>query len=461
MKEQEGSAIRGLKIRQFNICMAVTGLLLCVCLLWVTVIVSGRYGELIEYTENYVSWEQDASMVHEASDYLTEQARLFTHTGNEAHMENYFREVHVTKRREKVIEALTNYYSNEAISAYLKSAVQESNDLMELEYYAMKMVCVAMEYDEDEIPLELQAIELTEEDAALPAEEMMEKGHALLCSESYQASKGLFYSHITHFIQGALDSTRVQQDESVKRFANAITLQRFLLILLIGMNVWIFVVIALLVGKPLQSFIKSIKEHTPLKSVGAYEFRYLAQVYNDMYQSHAASSANETALRRKAEQDALTGVMNRGVFDRTRETFRKSWSPLALLLIDVDLFKHVNDTYGHEIGDQVLKKVAMHLKENFHSKDYLFRIGGDEFACIMLGIMPEEFDVIKERIEKINDILGNPKDGLPAVSLSVGVAFSEEGWSRDLYGQADKALYQVKAKGRCGCQLYGQEDGRS
>ena len=188
-----------------------------------------------------------------------------------------------------------------------------------------------------------------------------------------------------------------------------------------------------------------------LEIAGSYEFKYLALTYNDIYE---VNIANEAMLRHKAEHDPLTGVINRGGFDQMSQLLKVQKSPMALLLIDVDKFKQVNDNYGHEMGDQVLKKVAGLLRDSFRSNDHVARLGGDEFAVIMVDGTPEQEDLIREKISHINSILKNPEEGCPEVSLSVGVAFSKAGFTDDLYRNSDSALYQVKEHGRCGCDFY-------
>ena len=188
-----------------------------------------------------------------------------------------------------------------------------------------------------------------------------------------------------------------------------------------------------------------------LETVGAYEFRYLALTYNNIYEINAA---NEVMLRNKAEKDALTGLLNRGAFDSLRTGLQANACPLALLLIDVDKFKNINDTYGHDVGDKVLKKVANVLNMHFRSNDFIARIGGDEFSVIMMDIKNISKDTIQGKIMDMNRVLKSGTDGLPKITLSVGVAFSEIGFHKELYKMADTALYKVKENGRCGCAFY-------
>lgn len=98
--------------------------------------------------------------------------------------------------------------------------------------------------------------------------------------------------------------------------------------------------------------------------------------------------------------------------------------------------------------------MAQLLQSSFRSEDFAIRIGGDEFALVMTEADSRMKLIIKNKIEAINLTLQNPCDGLPPVSLSVGVAFSAKGFPDSLYGDADSALYDVKARGRRGCGFY-------
>ena len=159
-------------------------------------------------------------------------------------------------------------------------------------------------------------------------------------------------------------------------------------------------------------------------------------------------------LRYRAEHDPLTGIVNRGGFEQLKNMLQIKGGALGFLIIDVDKFKLINDGYGHEVGDRVLKKVAGFLKEKFRATDYPARIGGDEFAVILTDMKANMSAVVMQKIKEINDSLMHPDDGLPLVSLSVGGAFSENGFTDDLYNRADAALYVVKENGRCGCRFY-------
>ncbi|MBQ7681267.1 MAG: GGDEF domain-containing protein, partial [Oscillibacter sp.] len=159
--------------------------------------------------------------------------------------------------------------------------------------------------------------------------------------------------------------------------------------------------------------------------------------------------------RHEAEHDPLTSLYNRGTFDKMREEYKNL--PIALMLIDVDFFKQINDSHGHETGDQVLQKIARLLDKNFRDTDFPCRIGGDEFAVIMTDAVPPMKDLVREKIHRITQALQDTSDGVPAVTLSVGVAFNDrENGTEDIYKDADRALYVVKTHGRNGVEFYGE-----
>lgn len=161
----------------------------------------------------------------------------------------------------------------------------------------------------------------------------------------------------------------------------------------------------------------------------------------------------EEAIRTPATQWPRE-LLNRRSFDQILSLYEKDRSSFALILADVDVFKQINDTCGHDTGDRILKRVAALLHTTFRSTDYVCRIGGDEFAVIMVDMSRELYYTITNKIAEINGLLAVPEDGLPAVSLSAGVAFSDEnGFCGSLFRAADSALYTAKAHGRCGCSV--------
>ena len=178
----------------------------------------------------------------------------------------------------------------------------------------------------------------------------------------------------------------------------------------------------------------------------------LALAYNEVYRENRET---QKLIRHGAEHDVLTDTLNRSSFEKILNIYENGETPFAMIICDVDIFKHVNDTYGHAVGDQILKKVASLLQTTFRSIDYVCRIGGDEFAVIMVDVSQELDYTVRDKIITINNQLSCPADDLPAVSLSVGVAFTERANpGESIFKDADKALYHVKQNGKHGCGFY-------
>lgn len=451
MESKEKKNIKGVRIRTMNYGMILAACILYVIVIVVTVHISMEYKRLSMAMEHYMECMKAGDLVTEGSDYLTTKVRLYAATADIKQAEDYFTELHVSRRREKGVEGLEGHQDDPEKHRYLELALEKSNELMEREIYSMKMVATAAGQDMDALPQEVRETELTEEDRRLSPDDMREKAREMVFGSAYQDARALIMSNISYFFENAVESARQEQIQSAQMLEKSLVRQRICISILFVLNIVTFFMVIILIVKPLQIYIRCIKEDKMLEIAGSYEFKYLALTYNDIYE---VNIANEAMLRHKAEHDPLTGVINRGGFDQMSQLLKVQKSPMALLLIDVDKFKQVNDNYGHEMGDQVLKKVAGLLRDSFRSNDHVARLGGDEFAVIMVDGTPEQEDLIREKISHINSILKNPEEGCPEVSLSVGVAFSKAGFTDDLYRNSDSALYQVKEHGRCGCDFY-------
>ena len=162
-------------------------------------------------------------------------------------------------------------------------------------------------------------------------------------------------------------------------------------------------------------------------------------VTQDMGQQHE--------LENLANTDALTGLFNKRYFEKMMEIRDEKKKPYALFYMDLDLFKPVNDTYGHEMGDKVLKEVAKRLLKCIRSNDYAFRIGGDEFMLILNGNLDAQ--ICKKRIERIKKLIGEPYefDGHTIkIGISCGSAVypDDADCAADIQKIADKRMYEDK-----------------
>ncbi len=162
----------------------------------------------------------------------------------------------------------------------------------------------------------------------------------------------------------------------------------------------------------------------------------------------------EDELRALASVDGLTGINNRRSFlelgEKELARAQRYEHPLALMMMDVDHFKKVNDTYGHAAGDDVLKKLAATCAGNLRGPDILGRLGGEEFAVVMPECGIDAAEHAAERLRKTLGAVEVPSDqGIITFTISIGVVGREEGEGlAEALERADKAMYAAKQGGR-------------
>lgn len=186
-----------------------------------------------------------------------------------------------------------------------------------------------------------------------------------------------------------------------------------------------------------------------------------------------AKKRHELRLREKAERDAVTGLYNKATAEsmikNTLRSSRGQSGRCALLIVDLDNFKDVNDNYGHPYGDYVLSETGRALLAAFGQRAIKGRLGGDEFVVFLHSIPSDKWAV--EKSDDFLEILRNysPDDLSRPLTCSIGVAFADIGTAgfQQLYEQADTALYASKQAGKNRCTVYhnqqriGQKTSRS
>lgn len=156
-------------------------------------------------------------------------------------------------------------------------------------------------------------------------------------------------------------------------------------------------------------------------------------------------------VKKLALKDSLTGLSNRGHFDTCLHQAmlqgKRSQSTFALIMLDLDEFKQVNDNFGHQSGDEVIKAFADILRRSIRGEDNAFRLGGDEFAIIASGKEVGEANAITARIQ--HNVANCPIMVQYGVSSSIGFTlFNSDDSVSSLYTRADQALYAAKDFGR-------------
>lgn len=166
-------------------------------------------------------------------------------------------------------------------------------------------------------------------------------------------------------------------------------------------------------------------------------------------------------VAKQARTDPLTGISNRTIAEQLigHVLFNQPGKLHALLMLDVDNFKSINDTYGHACGDEALSYLAGKLTAFFRKGDIIGRFGGDEFCVFMVGIPSPELVAAKCAVF-CRMLASEPADGLPVpITVSVGAALSSQGENSfdKLYQKADQALYHAKRRGKNRVAVYDRE----
>ena len=169
---------------------------------------------------------------------------------------------------------------------------------------------------------------------------------------------------------------------------------------------------------------------------------------------NALTSARDR-FKSESETDKLTDLYNKGALERMAKARLNSGERDgldALYVIDLDHFKEVNDTLGHQAGDEILKEFAKRLKKVFRTEDIVARFGGDEFVVVLTD-MPNE-EVIQRKAAQINEVALNiqyeEKNAGISASIGIATAKGQEMTYEELFSKADKSVYIVKGSGRNG-----------
>jgi diguanylate cyclase len=237
-------------------------------------------------------------------------------------------------------------------------------------------------------------------------------------------------------------------------------------------------------GGNLSSFARTLNQFATVLDSGLDPNRLAKEVDKVIADTRAMQVSQETtqknlsavmdeidALRREIAQikeesltDSLTGISNRRAFDtsleRTIESARESRTPFCVLLGDIDHFKKFNDTFGHLVGDKVLRLAASAIRRSVKGKDLVARYGGEEFAIILpqtsqIGAMAVA-EQIRKAIAASSLKNASGKAAFHSITLSIGIAqFNLNDDPVELVNRADQALYQAKQNGRNRVEVWG------
>ena len=455
MSKNEKYQAHGVSLKLIGWVISVLAVVIS-ALLMTSLLLISHEDEVVNQTyQNYLQLKDASNDVQMASDYLTEQVRLFVVNGEKEYMDNYFKEANITKRRdnaeEKIHELTKDTPEHDEIHGSIESAFNESMSLMNLEYYAMKLICLDQNisyssYDYDNCVSNYT----TGIDAIAPENRRVEALNAVFGQE-YLASKTI----ITNNVDSALDTIDALMHKNVDKAAEdlkrLITFQTVIVIIHVICIGTAVIFMHVFVLAPMNAAVKSLVNNEEVHVRSNREFNYLAGTYNKV---HAQNERVKERLVYEAEHDKLTGLYNRTGYVSLYG--RMKLNRTIYVLLDIDKFKEVNDTLGHEMGDKVLIRTAGALEKCFSEDNaYVFRIGGDEFAVLIENASVDMDTQVVQRCKKLDQELSVAQGRIPGTTLSIGVAHGDIDDTTDtLFKKADTALYKVKKAGRASVSLY-------
>ena len=252
MEEKKKKQVRGIRISTVNMIMIFISCALYVLLITATVRVSDRYKDVHSSMDDYIAFEENEALLTDGSAYLTEQVRLYTVTLEPQYMEAYFTEANVTKRRETALEELKTSHEGNKAYEYLAEALGHSNDLMNDEIYAMRLISEAQGYPEDRLPEEVQAVPLNDGDQNMSQEEMIRKAREIVFGTSYQEVKTRISDSVNSSVESIHEMTHQQMLGDAEELESTMAIQRRLISILFVETIATFLLIIMLIIKPLR-----------------------------------------------------------------------------------------------------------------------------------------------------------------------------------------------------------------
>lgn len=447
---KKDKATGGIRLRIMNYVLGGLTLAMAIAMLVTTFLAVVGYNSLRRTSEAFFECRDGAEQIQDASDYLTEHVRYYVGSGMRQYLDDYFAEAKVTQRREKGLDALKKHFAGTELYNDLQRAVDASYELMEVEYRAMRLRLETLDGEDlADYPEEVRDAQLDPAYLAMTREEQMDQSRKLVYDEPYEDMKAEITGQVDKCLAGLEDHLQQRQERQARQLRTLVFVEQVLIIHVVAAVALLVVLTSMKVFHPLIRAERLIRNEKQLpEDGGSYEYRFFAGTYNRMLE---ASRESREQLAFKASHDYLTGIFNRSGLDRYLD--RAAEGRNALVLVDLDGFKRVNDTYGHDAGDRILQRLSEKLSAAFRSGDRICRIGGDEFAVIMWNAGVESKEMIREKIASINAEMRLSTGEIPAASVSVGVAFGGEGTGRDLFRHADRELYRVKRAGGGGISI--------
>ncbi|MEG2003664.1 MAG: GGDEF domain-containing protein [Clostridia bacterium] len=397
----------------------------------------------------------------QGSEYLTEQVKRYVVTREKKYLDNYFYEINDKKQVEKAYLLLKNEKFTEEQFLLLDGCRDIFNALMKIEIHSIKLVTTAEEIPSEILPEQINRWVLDASELKMPNDEKIKSAIKYIFGIDYENGLSKMREFSVKFSEATNMRFESEFAETSAKTKTLLKTQNGLIFLIALMFLAVFLILYKLIINPIEKYIVQLNLDEPLSNAKAKELDRLAVAFN-FVNSELKDASKKLVLQNKllqklSETDYLTGLKNRLVLDKYLKDLINSQNvtKLSLLMADIDDFKTVNDNYGHNVGDLVLKKVAECLiaAENLYG-GFAARYGGEEFVLILPELTETEADkAALDILSKIRNMSvtysDNEKIGF---TISIGGEFfskTKNNISADnLMKHADIALYIAKENGK-------------
>ena len=369
--------VKWIRIKRFSSRSIIIAAVLSVFFIFISIKGILDFKALEANTEQLIACENVAKDIRSASDLLTNDVRLFVMTSDRKYTDSCFEEANITRSQEKAIEKFESMFPDNIFIADLNKAVSESEKLMKTEYYSMRLICDVGGFDKTTLDAEIINLSISKEDNSLANDEKIVKAQNLVSNRNYEESKNTIIYNLDICLDGIVSYTENRQNYYIMVFKDVfIKLEIGLFILIVILLTSSFIVRKLIV-KPLLTYNESIEKDQVFPVIGVVELQTLAENYNKVYEDNQET---QRLIRHEAEHDALTGLLNRGSFNKVLPIYLNGEVPFSLILLDIDTFKPyvstiINLTPDHldymaSLDEYYASK--MRIYENCESDDEVF-----------------------------------------------------------------------------------------
>lgn len=399
--------------------------------------------------------------IRDSSDILTNAITHFVVTLDKSYVDVYLEEITVADSRGESIRKLDSLQISKEEKECLSKAKVYSDKLAEQELWAIKLIFASQGIKD--YTQELASVKLSDEELALSPEKMIEAAKDSIFSQNYAQQKIAILNEIEQFQNLHFHHMQETTDEASAKINVTF---RYLIILVIILLLCLFALFVMLYFKiisPVISYTQKLScyddftqtKDFSLSPIGSNETKILGSSFNQVM---ILLRQEQEKLRQLAEIEGMTGLYNRGTVEALMRQEIKTVKSYALIILDIDNLKQINDMHGHAVGDIAIKEVAEILKSHFQDNSIVGRFGGDEFIVFLPDAKKElelvhSLDSLKKKINsiKITDHV------TLSCSMGISLAINQDDFNI-VYKQADMALYKAKRNRKNTFVFYSQEE---